>query len=84
MHNLPKKSGCGGGTITNGCNDPCNQPVISTDQVAYTGPNLGCVGINTCDSNTVVIQKLNQKICELLEIVNTFTTTTTTTTTSLP
>lgn len=83
MHNLPKKSGCGSTTtVTNGCNDPCNQHVISTDQVAYTGPNLGCTGINTCDSITVALQKINEQICDIWEVVNAFTTTSTTTSTS--
>lgn len=35
----------------------------STDDVAYTGPNLTCTGIETCDNLTTIITKINNFIC---------------------
>jgi hypothetical protein len=46
-----------------GCeNNPCGCK-ISSDDIAYQGPNLDCTGIETCDSMTVAIQKLNDYAC---------------------
>jgi hypothetical protein len=61
------------------CADPCNAYPISSDTVGYVGPNLPGTGINTCDSLTLVIQKLDNEILELRQAL--FGTTTTTTTT---
>jgi len=63
---ISKRGGCG-------CNeDPCKD--------TYQGPNLPCTGIETYTSMEVVIQMIDQKICELTELLNTITTTSTTTT----
>ena len=72
-----------------GC-DPCTAAPIPTNNVSYSGPNLSCTQIRTCDSATVAFQKVETQICilkqqiaALQEIVNdccspTITTTTTT------
>ena len=45
--------------------DPCNQSPICSEDVKYSGPNLGCTAINTCDSLSTAFEKLNSKICTL-------------------
>lgn len=44
---------------------------ISSDDVAYQGPNLECTGINTCDTLTEAIQKIDEFGCseELVNII---------------
>jgi hypothetical protein len=68
-------------------NNSCNRNVLkscsNTDAVVYTGENLTCTGIEYGDSLTVVLQKLDEKYCEILEFIESCNTTTTTTT-SLP
>ena len=70
-----------------GC-DPCNASPIPTNNVSYSGGNLSCTQIKTCDSATVAFQKVETQICilkqqiaALQEIVNNCCSTTTTTTT---
>ena len=68
--------------------DPCSTQLLPTDVVSYSGPNLPCTGINTCDTATVALQKADEQICELKEQIlilqqilqNCCTTTTSTTT----
>lgn len=69
--------------------DPCNVPCTPTDNVCYSGPNLPCTGIHTCDTVTVSLQKIDAEVCDLQSqitalqtLVNSLTTTTTTTSTS--
>jgi hypothetical protein len=71
-----------------GCNTnhPCGVKKITTDNVVYSGSNLPCSGINTCDTLTVVIQKIDTFLCKsyICEVLAQCSTTTTTTTTILP
>ena len=67
--------------------DPCTVQLVPTEYVAYSGPNLPCTGINTCDTATVALEKVDDQICDLKtqiinlqNLVNTLTTTTTTST----
>lgn len=67
--------------------DPCTAQSIGTNHIKYDGPNLPCTGIQTCNSLTVSLQKVDEQICDLKSIVqslqeqiNELTTTTTTTT----
>jgi hypothetical protein len=66
-------------------NNSCNRNVLkscsNTDVVVYTGENLTCTGVEYGDSLTVVLQKLDEKYCEILNIIENCNTTTTTTTT---
>lgn len=52
-------------TVYSGCgNDPCNpNSRISCDGVVYSGPNLSCTGIESCDTLCVALQKLDDAIC---------------------
>lgn len=67
-----------------GCNTnyPCGVKKITTDDIVYSGANLPCSGINTCDTLTVLIQKIDTFLCEsyICEVVAQCSTTTTTTT----
>lgn len=67
---------------TDPCTDPCNNPSSQTDHLAYNGPSLPCTGINTCDTLTVVIQKIEELFCSILNANTTTTTTSSSTTTS--
>lgn len=62
---------------------PCQ---TDSSSVIYTSGNLSCVGINTNDTLSFALFKLNQKICDLQaqlnECCSSQTTTTTTTTSS--
>jgi hypothetical protein len=64
---LPQNPNC--------CTD-CEQSCTSSNTVCYTGPNLPCSGVNTNDTITVVLQKIDNVICELIAINLTTTTTT--------
>lgn len=56
---------CPENTTNCGCeNNPCGCK-ISSDDIAYQGPDLSCTGIETCDSMTVAIQKLNDYACSI-------------------
>jgi hypothetical protein len=48
----------------------------------YTGENLTCTGVEYGDSLTVVLQKLDEKYCEILSIIENCNTTTTTSSTT--
>lgn len=45
----------------------CTNNNVNSDLVIYAGANLACSGIATCDTLTVAIQKLDEKICEAQE-----------------
>ena len=84
----PPPSPCGG---YGGC-DPCNASPIPTNNVSYSGPNLPCTQIKTCDTVTVAFQKVDAQICLLKQQIsilqaslnNCCPTTTSTTTTVVP
>jgi hypothetical protein len=69
-------------------NTPCNQSLYSTSNVKYTGPNLPCTDVDTCDTLSEVLQKAENVVCQLKtqltslqNQLNSITTTTTSTTT---
>jgi len=63
-----------------GCGiDPCHAHKTNTDLTFYSGPNLPCTGINTCDDVTLSLEKIDSVICDLIHAGITTTTTTTTT-----
>lgn len=59
--------------------DNCIALPIQTTNLVYDGPNLPCSGIRTCNTITVALQKIDQKLCEFAEEIYNSTTTTTTT-----
>lgn len=54
----------------------------SSNNIAYEGPNLPCSSIDNNDTLTVAIQKLEEKICDILSSISTSTSTSTSTTSS--
>jgi hypothetical protein len=67
----------------------CQQPINhcsckknKTDNIIYAGPTLSCLGIETNDTLTVIIQKINTAFCSFSPTTTTLISTTTTTTTS--
>ena len=72
---LGKTSNCGCGCGTNGC----SVDAIQSDGVIYSGANLPCTGVLTCDTLTVALQKMDEQICLLQEALYNLTTTTSTT-----
>ena len=62
---------------------PCNNPGKQSANLVYSGPNLPCTGIQTCDDLSVVIQKIDEQLCILQEALFHYTNTTTSTTTIL-
>jgi len=59
--------------------DYCTAHPIQTDGIIYSGANLPCSGIHTCDDLTVAIQKLDEQLCIINQKLYNLTTTTTTT-----
>jgi hypothetical protein len=43
--------------------DPFANRIVSSDFVEYNGDNLSCTGIQNCDTLTVALQKIDNKIC---------------------
>lgn len=43
--------------------DNCRTHKNVTEKVHYTGPNLPCTGIDTCDTLSQIFTKLDEKIC---------------------
>jgi len=49
--------------LTSGCNVDPNTEVVSTDKIIYTGPNLSCIGVDTCSTVTESLYSINNKLC---------------------
>lgn len=49
-------------TYSNDC-DPCANLVVDASKVEYTGANLPCTGIQTCDTLETALQKIDNKMC---------------------
>lgn len=86
---LPQNPCCSQGGSSSHCGDPCNAQPIPTDYVTYSGPNLPCTNIRTCDTVTVALQKVDEQICSLQEQIDILQQTienccTTSTTTTVP
>jgi hypothetical protein len=59
--------------------DSCIALPIQSTNLVYDGPNLPCSGIRTCNTLTVALQKIDEKLCSLAQEIYGSTTTTTTT-----
>lgn len=75
---------------TDPCTNPCTNPSAWSSNIVYKGPNLPCTGINNCDTLSTAIQKIEAKMCEIIDLLATTTSTTTivqpttTSTTTIP
>ena len=45
--------------------DPCNS--TGSDKLVYKGPNLPCTGINNLDTLSTALQKIETKMCQIIE-----------------
>jgi hypothetical protein len=59
---------------TNCNNNLCGTNVTLSSNVLYNGPILTCTTIEPCDNLNVVLQKVDEVICNLLSQINTLTT----------
>ena len=50
-------------------NSCCTAEPIPSSGVIYSGPNLPCTGIRTCEDLDTALQKIDAQICELAEAV---------------
>ncbi len=60
-------------TITNGgCNnnDPCSTHLTASSTVVYDGPTLPCIVAEPCDTLNVILQKIDEIICNLQTQIN--------------
>lgn len=63
-------------TITNtGCNtnNPCSTHLTASSTIVYDGPALTCTTAEPCDTLNVILQKIDEIICNLLSQINTLT-----------
>jgi hypothetical protein len=60
-------------TITNsGCNtNPCSTVLTASSTIVYNGLALSCIVAEPCDTLNVILQKIDNIICNLLSQVNT-------------
>lgn len=64
--------GCGS-TITNsGCNsnNPCSTNLTASSTIVYNGLALSCIIAEPCDTLNVILQKIDEIICNLLTQIN--------------
>lgn len=60
-------------TITNsGCNNnnPCSTHLTASSTIVYDGPALTCTTAEPCDTLNVILQKIDEIICNLLSQIN--------------
>ena len=69
---LNSPCGCSS-TITNsGCNNnnPCSTHLTASSTIVYDGPVLPCIVAEPCDTLNVVLQKIDEIICNLTTQIN--------------
>jgi hypothetical protein len=60
-------------TITNSScnnNNPCSTQLTVSSTIVYNGPTLPCIVAEPCDTLNVVLQKIDEIICNLLTQIN--------------
>jgi hypothetical protein len=69
---LNSPCGCSS-TITNSScsNNPCETNLTLSSTIVYNGPALSCIIAEPCDTLNVVLQKIDEIICNLLSQINT-------------
>jgi hypothetical protein len=59
--------GCSSTITHTGCNNnPCSTNLTISSSIVYDGPLLNCIVAEPCDTLNVVLQKIDQIICNLL------------------
>lgn len=68
---LNSPCGCSSTVTNSGCNDnPCGTNITLSSNVIYNGPELPCIIAEPCDTLNVVLQKIDEIICNLLSQIN--------------
>ena len=68
---LNSPCGCSSTTSNSGCGqDQCGTNVILSSNVLYNGPVLDCIIAEPCDTLNVILQKIDEIICNLLNQIN--------------
>lgn len=67
--------GCSSVITNSGCNtnDPCSTILTASSTVIYNGPALTCTTAEPCDTLNVILQKIDEVICNLLFQINALT-----------
>ena len=69
---LNSPCGCTSTLPNTGCGqNPCETNVILSSNVLYNGPILDCIIAEPCDTLNVILQKIDEIICNLLTQINT-------------
>ena len=68
--------GCSSTIVNTGCvtNNPCSTVLTASSTIVYNGPALTCTTAEPCDTLNVVLQKIDEIICNLLSQINILTT----------
>lgn len=64
--------GCSSVIINSGCNtnNPCSTILTASSTIIYNGPALTCTTAEPCDTLNVILQKIDEIICNLLTQIN--------------
>ena len=64
--------GCNSVITNTGCNtnNPCSTHLTASSTIVYDGPALTCTTAEPCDTLNVILQKIDEIICNLLTQIN--------------
>ena len=64
--------GCSSTYTNTGCNNnnPCSTNLTASSTIVYDGPALTCTTAEPCDTLNVILQKIDEIICNLLTQIN--------------
>jgi hypothetical protein len=64
--------GCNSVITNTGCNNnnPCSTHLTASSTIVYDGPALSCTTAEPCDTLNVILQKIDEIICNLLTQIN--------------
>lgn len=63
--------GCSSTSTNTGCNNnPCNTHLTASSTILYDGPALPCIVAEPCDTLNVILQKIDEIICNLQLQIN--------------
>ena len=64
--------GCSSVITNTGCNNnnPCSTHLTASSTIVYDGPVLPCIVAEPCDTLNVILQKIDEIICNLLTQIN--------------
>jgi hypothetical protein len=72
---LNSPCGCSSTVTNSSCDDnSCGTNITLSSNIIYNGPELSCIIAEPCDTLNVVLQKIDEIICNLLSQINTLNT----------